>query len=286
MQLRIFAATYRGGRPANDDNFRASDGCPFIPPNIPSFYYEAAEPLRSTKLFAVADGCGGMAYGHLASFQAMQEVGRYAARFPPSADPDAVPDWLRGCMEAAAQAADTLNPDLKSFIGDSRACTTLSLAVITADGSVFTANIGDSPVFLQHGNSFEQLTILDNHYEAARSAGFTAAPAMRHRLTRCLGMGPAAAGAAGFHLCRHNTLDEGDTLFLCSDGVTDAFTPDALPLALRIYGLDQLVRQAGGQTVRPFWRRSGCPADNCTAVLIKAEPYQEQETEKAEREES
>jgi serine/threonine protein phosphatase PrpC len=161
----------------------------------------------------VADGMGGHLAGEVASRMAIETLERELQR--PAADPKAA---LRAAIERANaeiwQAAAT--DPTKEGMG-----TTVVAAVIVG-GKAYLANAGDSPAYLVRDHAAEQLT--DDHGLVAEQvkAGLLTEEAatrhpFRHMLTRCLG----ADATVDVQTYDARTLQPGDVVVLCSDGLTE-----------------------------------------------------------------
>ena len=164
-------------------------------------------------VLVVADGMGGHLAGEIASKMAIETLERELTS--PAADPITA---LRTAIEQAnreiwqAAAADSQ----KSGMG-----TTIVAAVIVG-ATAYLANAGDSPAYLVRARTTAQLT--DDHglvAEQVKAGLITEEDAerhpFRHMLTRCLG----ADATVEVQTYEPRTLQPGDVLVLCSDGLTE-----------------------------------------------------------------
>jgi len=207
--------------------------------------------------FAVADGLDGRQNGGLASRRAI-ETTLYTYYRDPSPD-------LAGSLARAVQMANfDLHSLGQSFPAYAGLRTTLVAAVVRA-GEAVVANVGDSRAYLVRGPYLWQIT-RDHSWVAEFAAGvLSPAEARRHPwgrvITRALGL----AQDVQVDLFRV-ALQPGDTLVLCSDGLTDLVNE---------HDIGQVVRRtppawAAGALVDRANRLGG--SDNVTAVVARVWP--------------
>ncbi len=210
-------------------------------------YPNRTDPLAALDLFAlVADGMGGHAAGEVASRMAadimMARIGP-TTTFTPALLMEAIDEANRAILaESRIDAA-------RSGMGTT--CT----AVAVRDGALYLAHVGDSRAYLVRNGIATQIS-LDHSLvaEMVRRGTLTEAEAEtsphRHVITQSLG--------------RHDTvapdifvdglaLQAGDTIVLCSDGLTDLVSRTAIAEAVRATppdaaasGLIELALAAGG----------------------------------------
>jgi protein phosphatase len=210
---------------------------------------------RKGLLYVVADGMGGEAGGQRASLAAVQALirGYYL-------DPDVdLPRSLQSAIQSANRAVyreARANPEI------SRMGTTLT-AVVIRSTEVLVGHVGDTRAYLLRNGQMRQLTH-DHTWvaEALRKGTLTPRQAQTHPnrnvLTRALGSDPSVEAFIG-----RETLQPGDRLFLCSDGlynlVTDADIQTTLQQSRDAQAaIDELVAMANG--------RGGY--DNITAMVV------------------
>jgi protein phosphatase len=207
-------------------------------------------------VFMVADGMGGEAGGALASRGAVEAAGEVF-----SSDPCRSPrDLLNGAMAAANRACRELRetrPELD------RLGTTLDL-VLVEGGRAWWAHVGDGRIYLLRDREIRQLT--DDHTlvermvrEGLLSEDEAAGHPRRHVLERALGpSNQVAPDLAPEPL----VLDDGDSLILCTDGLTDVVAPEEIAEAIGRGGPQQACRQL----VELVRERGG--SDNVTVQVI------------------
>ncbi|KPP97975.1 protein phosphatase 2C domain-containing protein [Marinobacter sp. HL-58] len=180
-------------------------------------------------LLVIADGMGGYQGGEIASRIAvdsvMETVGAYLATENPE-QPDDPEEALQAAIDLAnarIQERRATDPDLAKM------GTTLVIAWVI-DGNAHIAHLGDSRCYLVHGGELHcqtrDDTVVQNMLEdgSIQPDDVPHVP-FRNVLTRALG---ASSVLASF---RRISLEPGDGLLLCSDGLTGSLPEeDWLPL--------------------------------------------------------
>ena len=190
-----------------------------------------------TTLLAVADGVGGTEGGEIASTAAIEAIG--STFVAPS-----YRESSRTSLADAVQAANAAVLEAAGRAGLPNAATTL-VAVAVRGSQAVIANLGDSRAYLVRGTEVRQLTT-DHSGDTPRS------------ITRFAGDGRGAQPDIFME-----TLQPGDRLVLCSDGLTRHVTdPEisaavARPAAEAADALVALARARGG-------------LDNVTVVVYAA----------------
>ena len=214
------------------------------------------------RLWAVADGMGGHNAGQIASEAALKTIIR--AYF---ADPgENVADSLR----AAFADANALIYHAASQFPDRSGMGTTGVVTVVRDGSLTVAHVGDSRVYLLRGGELRQMTT-DHSWveEQVQRGALTRAEAesspYRNMITRSIGMGSNVQVDIS-----EETLEAGDTVLLCSDGLTGHMDAAALAELLRkppsaaVFALIDAANDAGGR-------------DNITALALSVRgvgPYE------------
>lgn len=226
-QLVAGGATHIGGRATNED------------------------ALVTTEHFVgVADGLGGLEMGDLASRLALDTLAE-AVRDRPRAD-----NVIAGGRKAN-EAVWRAGSGREAAIG-----TTVTALAITEDAGALVLHVGDSRLYRLRTGQLEQLT--DDHTVTAdlvRTGELLPEDAEghphRHVLTRALGVGPSV------EIDRASpSLEPGDRLLLCTDGLFQSIDSAALEAALGTGDpqtcADGLVARAAGAGA----------SDNVTAVVV------------------
>lgn len=170
--------------------------------------------LAQSPLFAVCDGMGGHAAGEVASSIAVETIAKMA---PSEADPAHLARAVEAANAAVIEAA--ANGLGKAGMGCTATCAYIH------DTTLAIAHVGDSRAYLLHDGALIRVTHDHSFVEELVDAGeITADEARVHPnrsvITRALGSDPAMY-ADHFSL----TIEEGDRLILCSDGLS-SMIPD------------------------------------------------------------
>jgi protein phosphatase len=205
---------------------------------------------------AVSDGMGGHAAGQIASELALKTFieSYYSALTAP------VETALRDAVAAANQAVHTA----ASVAGREGMGCTLTAAAVRGN-ELFVAHVGDSRLYLLREGQLRQLT--DDHSwvgEQVRRGALTEEEAelspFRNVITRAIGTAPSVEP----DILREE-LQSGDTLLLCSDGLSGVVRSEQIEAVLNQSGPSEacvrLIRMA---------LEAGGP-DNVTALVAKVE---------------
>lgn len=168
-----------------------------------------------TALVVIADGMGGHRAGEVAAQIAVDCIPEHFAQsYCDSAH--AAAESLKFALEQANAAifAQALAPENKGM-------GTTAIAAHLSDNQLTIAHIGDSRLYLFRQGSLEQLThdhsllqeLIDDGFYTERSSRSTG---MGHVVTRALGI-KATSQVDTLHC----TLQEGDLLLFCTDGLSD-----------------------------------------------------------------
>jgi PPM family protein phosphatase len=193
---------------------------------------DAVLALPEHGLFAVADGMGGHAGGDVASRLAVGALEAAWSAPPTGGGTDAA--QLDRLLRAGFQAArDAIHAAAVAMPELAEMGTTLTAVALDASGmTALIGHIGDSRLYLLRGGELRQITRDDTWVQAQVDAGeLTPRQARRHprsaMLTRVIGMQenePPAIAAL--------TTLPGDTLLLCSDGLSGMITDEEIALLL------------------------------------------------------
>lgn len=215
---------------------------------------------RRGALYVVADGVGGRSAGEVASQLAVQTVldGYYAAPF----DDEEVAANLR---QAVQLANIEVYDRAQATPGEGGMATTIVAAVVQ-DTTLTLAYVGDSRAYLQSQGNIELLTrdhtwVNEQIDTGALTPQEAANHDLRHHILRALGHKEGVE----VDVVQHR-LQAGDTLLLCTDGLTDVVSDDQIQQALGDYGPQEasevLVGQANAQ---------GGP-DNVSVMVVQLDP--------------
>jgi serine/threonine protein phosphatase PrpC len=246
LELRVAGRTDVGrARPHNED-------C--VDHRVPQ---NARQRTRKGSLFLVADGMGGHRAGEVASQGAVRAV---MERYYDEPGDDVPTNLVRAFQSANQQIYDQAQADpSKAGMG-----TTLVAAVIVGR-KLYVANVGDSRAYLLNNQGMIQIT--EDHSwveEQVRAGLLTEEQARRHPhrnlVTRALGSKPSV-GVDTFEA----EIRTGDILLLCSDGLTNRVSDDAIAAIVQQHEPEEATRllvatanEHGGN-------------DNITVLIVSAE---------------
>ena len=216
------------------------------------------ERRRGEILAAVCDGIGGLPNGAEASRSAVQALLRTFHE-----NPQAAPsylyrqtiDWMdRAVAEQTAGGGSTI------------------VSVWVRSGGLYWLSIGDSGLFLLRGGQLQRLAP-EHNYAALLKQRLEKGEISRLLYDREIGRGRALTsylGMNGISLYAQNqyplTLERGDVILLCSDGLLQALGTQALEALLSQPGTAQ---QLTKRLQTALLAHSGNMQDNTTLVLIK-----------------
>jgi PPM family protein phosphatase len=205
--------------------------------NLGAFCWQA-NGGRRLHVGVVADGIGGQVAGELASRLAVEAVGDYFDRLPALAE--ALTDNLVEAVLAANQAVYSEGQNNRDLQGMG----TTMVIVGVMDGRLYTAYVGDSRIYLLRDGRLRQITVDHTWAQEAIEAGvLTREQAKTHPnrnvIKRFLG------GYTEVDVDRRLAMDQtqsraemlagqglrlraGDTVLLCSDGLSDMINDDAI----------------------------------------------------------
>ena len=215
-------------------------------------------------LVAVCDGMGGHAAGSLASRLANDTFREYVCGRLPAAEGtnEGVVNILQNACTRANGVILNYSEMSEEYAGLG---TTLVGGLLADSGTSYLVNIGDSRAYLISGKekAIEQVTEDHSLVQAYVNSGLiTKEEARTHPrknvITRALG-GDVYAEADVFEL----TLEEGDELLFCSDGLSNIVTDnEILATCLRHSDLEECCRDLLSQA---YARGAG---DNVTIALV------------------
>lgn len=174
-----------------------------------------------TLLLVVADGMGGHQAGEVASSMAIETVHHYFDSVKSISDPGVF------LSTAVSKANVSVFSKSESDARYSGMGTTLVIGLII-DDILYSANVGDSRLYLFRKNKIEQITkdhafvqeLVDNGKITAEEARIHP---MRNYITRCIGNSLTAEPDLFI-----TPLQNGDVVLLCSDGLSGVLEADKL----------------------------------------------------------
>jgi protein phosphatase len=269
FRVDLAALSDRGKtRPNNEDHYLAVEFGRFLnfrATNLASGSFPEKFEERGYG-FAVADGMGGEAGGEVASGLALSTLVKLVLE---------TPDWImirdvsqmdeveRRMAQRLEQTSEALeaessrNPELHGM------GTTMTLAMSLGE-NLLIGHVGDSRAYLYRQGRLLRLTRDHTFAQALADSGIIPLAEvehhkMRNMLTRCLGC--AEGAEAEF---RRVTLQDGDRLLLCSDGLTELVDDAGIAAILLRYESSQ---EACRALVDGALNAGG--TDNVTVVLAR-----------------
>ena len=210
-----------------------------------------------SRLFVVADGMGGLPAGELASDILVRALA-VVDDMPDSGEP------LQEMLAALQTANERIeaagkDDDARDVIG-----TTVTALMLSGD-AVAALNVGDSRCFLVRDGELTQLTRDDTYVQALVDQGVLSPDDARRHPQRAL-VTQAVQGGPFRPAGRMIPIEAGDRFLLCSDGLTDYVTDEAIGAALRGYP----DRYACAEELIKLTLEAGAP-DNVTVIICDVE---------------
>lgn len=225
----------------------------------------------------VADGVGGQTAGEVASRLALDTMKSY---FDAIARIENINSHLEEAILAANKTVYKASRDNPDYRGMS---TTMAVTAII-DNHLFTAHVGDSRIYLYRDGRLRQISTDHTWAQEAIEAGLLTPEQAKkhpnrnvirrhlggseevevdHRLVLEPGQSPVAARSNQGMILR-----EGDTLLICSDGLTDMITDQAVLESLHNHYFD--LETAASELIDKANEAGG--KDNITVVIVQAPP--------------
>ena len=204
-------------------------------------------------LFIIADGMGGHPAGNVASRLAVESLREYL-------ESKASPEWRNDVPEQLQLALQHCHATVKNA-GDSnllwrRMGTTVAVLLIVKQ-MAFVANIGDSRIYLWRNHALRQCSKDDNPTDPSLFAGNL--QGLSSLLTQAVGLEtPPVAHQQKFR------LQPADRLLLCTDGLSNLLTDDAIAQLLA-------EQQPTAQTCRKLVAAANDKGgyDNISVILVE-----------------
>jgi serine/threonine protein phosphatase PrpC len=230
-------------------------------------------------LFVLSDGMGGMASGEVASRLAVDTIVAHCCEAEADSSLALIGNRSPGLSEAANRLASAVRlanravreAAVQSTSGEKDSSQAGMGATVVAarisEGRLSLAHVGDSRAYRLRGNVFEQLT-RDHSFvaEQVRRGILTEEEASRSNLQNVLTRALGVEAEVEVDVVEQRIV-EGDTLLMCSDGLTRELSDSQIAGALESVKdaeqaselLVDLANQAGG-------------GDNITAVVLRCGP--------------
>jgi serine/threonine protein phosphatase PrpC len=220
-------------------------------------------------LLIVADGMGGTAGGELASGLAVETISSYVTRTMPwfYRYQDGREKELEAELVHAVEVCERTISDAAAGSRFSRMGTTLTMACVLWP-RLYVVHAGDSRCYLHRGGALLRRTKDHTVAQKALDEGILSAEeahqsVLSNTLWNCIGGGTEGVTPDVYH----TTLQPGDELLLCTDGLTRKLTDDVIgdilktspTPAVAVESLIAAANAAGGH-------------DNITAIVARLRP--------------
>ena len=262
IRVQVFAKTDQGRtREHNEDNFLVADLTRREASLQPSVrQHDVGE--RGT-LFMVADGMGGAAAGELASEMATKIVYDHLVQHW-DADADTAAQQFAGRLREAVEAANSrIHEHAKSHPEVRGMGTTATVAGLLGD-KLYLSQVGDSRAYLVRNGTAVQLTkdqsLMQRLVEAGELTEEEAAQSERRNII-LQALGPDSKVKVDL---THQELRKGDTLVLCSDGLSGQVKKEEIG---QIAGGEADLQKACDKLIALANERGG--PDNITVVVAR-----------------
>ena len=215
-------------------------------------------------LLMVADGMGGISGGEIASGLAVETMSWYVARTMPwfYRFQDGREKELEAELVHAVEACQQTVSDAAAGSSFRRMGTTLTMAYVMWP-RVYVVHAGDSRCYLHRGGHLSRMT--KDHTVAQRGLdeGFLTAeqaksPLLGNTLWNCIGGGTEGVTPDVYHA----TLQPGDELLLCTDGLNRRLDDDAICAILKQASTPEV---AAGELIDAANEAGG--EDNITVIV-------------------
>lgn len=260
-------------REANEDHFFVAALNKSMRVHESSIFFDATEDIYSGhrgQLYVVADGIGGDAAGERASELAITTVSQYVLNVLPwffRLDWEDEDDIQNELKKAVLNCEEVITAESEAVPKHSGMGTTLTVAYVFWP-TLYVVHVGDSRCYLHRGDTLEQITRDHTLAQALVDRGaMSAADAQRsplvHILNNALGKGKENLQPDVYTL----DLQAGDSLLLCTDGLTNELADDTIADILR----DAQDASSACQTLVDGANAAG-GSDNITVLVAAYKP--------------
>ena len=260
--VNVFGKTDVGRtREHNEDSFVVADLTTNVASLQPSVRRHRVGPRGS--LFMVADGMGGAAAGEIASQMATEIVLRELRTHWMTQDNPSAEEFAR-CLKKAAQSANSAIHAYASSHQEYRGMGTTATIAGLLDDTLYLCQIGDSRGYLIRDGVARQITkdqsLMQKLIEAGELTEEEAAQSERRNII-LQALGPEANIKVDLTF---QQLRKGDTLMLCSDGLSGQVTKDDIA---EVCGKEKDLVQACKRLI-DLANEAGGP-DNITVIVAR-----------------
>jgi len=216
--------------------------------------------LSERGVFIVADGIGGHAAGEVASEMAVRITSCAIGSLRGMSDQQAGAR-VRRAIEAANAAIfeSTVSEEEKRGMG------TTATVLVLLEGRYLIGHVGDSRAYLLRGGHLVQLTKDHSYVQELVDAGLlTPAQARSHRYSGVITryVGESREVVPDLYV---GAIEQGDTMLLASDGLTEMLEEEAL---VRILCSDGEPQRCVDRMIAEANERGGL--DNITAIVLRS----------------
>jgi protein phosphatase len=273
IRLDCFGATHVGRvREENEDQFLIADlakSMRVVQSSLPRDHETRLFGKTQGKLLIVADGMGGHASGERASLLAIEGIATYVLNTLAwyfHANNRSEEKFTEDLRRAMLHCQDVLQQDVDQAPQRRGMGTTLTMAYITWP-LMYVVHVGDSRCYIVHKDEVERLTrdhTVGELYRQLHQCEPNEDGAMQPRISRSLWN---VIGGGNEQLspdvccCR---LEAGDTVFLCTDGLTAHLTDEELGKMLLSASSAQLI---ANNMIQQALAAGG--TDNITAIVAR-----------------
>lgn len=259
----LFGSPAANGSAPSNARRKLSVGALSVTGNVRENNEDRVHVDEQGRFFLVADGMGGQSAGEKASEMAIELISK---RIPQLIDFSETDDAIaaKSAIDQAVQQANGEIMALSEIDADFHNMGTTLAVVVRRDDVVYIGGVGDSRIYRLRNGELSCLTVDHSLPRALLDAGvITADEARDHRyknvLYRYLGTKEGGTGVDA----RREELQPGDRFLLCSDGVTDRLSDDALRDLLGTVDLAQSIAEKIVQAALDAGSR-----DNVSCVVI------------------
>jgi serine/threonine protein phosphatase PrpC len=242
MRFSVYQVSRKGGRETNEDRM--------------GYCY-----TRNTGLFLLADGMGGHPEGEIAAQLTLQVI---AAMFQKEARPEIADP--RAFLASALMAAHRQILRYASEKGMLDSPRTTLVAALIQEGSVTWVHCGDSRLYMVRDGELLARTRDHSYLEQRRNEvplTRSGEPINRNILFTCLG----SPATPVFDITGPVSLQQGDRLLLCSDGLWSALSDVEIVYELGL----KAVSHAVPDLVEKALTKAGGSSDNVTVIALEWE---------------
>ena len=213
----------------NEDNFLCAGA--FLTEETRDLPFKTSGQINTPSVFAVCDGVGGLQMGEQASLIAVQTLSELVGSILDSPIPQ-LDETIHDYTQLVNQRIQQIVSELSAQMG-----TTIALAVVLSD-EVRAYNVGDSRIYAFDKSGFRQISVDHTLAMKKMKSGIYTEEQARmsddwSKLTACLGFLDDNGNGHKCEVLSPVKLNNNIRLLLCSDGLTDVLSDNAIEQILR-----------------------------------------------------